>query len=382
MKRKFTNLLNIVCTALFLSQALTGNAQTNNLPKIHIGIVYPLSTNGVDAPADTNQFSLHLIAGISAEEKGPAFAGISTFVRHNLTGIALSGFSNHIGNKADGLLFAGFLNTYRDSRGLQFAGFSNVAIGNAESAQFAGFLNLAKEIKGAQFAGFANVAENVQGTQISGFTNVAKEIQGSQISGFANVAEDVSGSQIGGFANIARKVKGIQLAAFINVADSSDHPIGIINIIKNGEKSIGISIDETQTTLLSFRSGGKKLYGIIGAGYNLKDIDDNMYAFEAGLGAHFFLSNTLRLNTEIATVYMDNFHAGEYFKSSLRIFPALRLGKSFEIFGGPTLNFINTNTLWGETLVDDYLWKRESSSTRDYFHGLYIGYAGGLHFTF
>lgn len=382
MIRSYTTVLRTAFTALLLSQAAKSGAQALKLDKIHIGIVYPISTNGMNAPADTNNLSIHLIAGVSAEEEGLAFAGLSTVVRHNLTGIAFSGFSNHIGNKANGLLFSGFLNTYRDSRGMQFAGFGNLATGRAESAQFAGFLNLANEIKGAQFAGFANVAKNAQGIQIAGFTNVAKNMQGSQISGFANVAEDVSGSQIAGFANVARKVKGVQLAAFINVADSSDYPIGIINIIRNGEKSIGISIDETQTSLLTFRSGGKKLYGIIGAGYNLQDIDDEMYAFEAGFGAHFPISNTLRLNTELATVYIDNFHRGEYIKSSIRLFPALKLGKSVEIFGGPTLNFINTNTLWGETLVDNYLWKRESSVSRDYFRGLYIGYAGGLHFTF
>ncbi|PRY55224.1 hypothetical protein B0I27_101192 [Arcticibacter pallidicorallinus] len=382
MTRQYTPIFRTAIAALLSIQAAESAAQLPKFDKVHIGIVYPLSTNGTDAPADTNHFSLHLIAGVSAEEKGLAFAGLSNFVKHNVHGLAFSGFSNHIGNKANGLLFAGFLNTYGDSRGLQFAGFGNVAVGNGESAQFAGFFNLAKEIKGAQFAGFANVAMQVQGTQVAGFTNVAKGVRGSQISGFANIGEDVSGSQISGFANVARKVKGIQLAAFINVADSSDHPIGIINIIRNGEKSIGLSTDETQTSLLSFRSGGKKLYGIIGAGYNWKDIDDEMYAFEAGLGAHFFLSNLLRLNTEIATVYLDNFHTGEYFKSSLRIFPALKLGKTIEIFGGPTLNLVHTNTLWGETLVNDYLWKRESRSNRDYFHGLYIGYAGGLHFTF
>ncbi|WP_407430108.1 hypothetical protein [Arcticibacter sp.] len=382
MIRQYTSFFKTAIAGLLFIQAARSEAQLPKTDKIHIGIVYPLSTNGTNAPADTNHFSLHLIAGVSAAEEGLAFAGLSNFVRHRLTGLALSGFSNHIGGRANGLLLAGFLNTYGDSKGLQLAGFSNVARGSAESAQFAGFFNLAREIKGAQFAGFANVSKGVQGTQVSGFTNVAKEIQGSQVSGFANVAENVSGSQIGGFANVARKVKGVQLAAFINVADSSDHPIGIINIIRNGEKSIGLSIDETQTTLLSFRSGGKKLYGIIGAGYHFKDIDDEMYAFEAGFGVHFSLSSSWRINTEIASLYMDNFRSGEYFKSGLRMMPAWRLGKNIEIFGGPTLQFISTNTLWGETLVDHYLWKRESSSSRDYFQGIYIGYTGGLHFIF
>ena len=81
-------------------------------------------------------------------------------------------------------------------------------------------------------------------------------------------AGDIKGSQIAGFMNIARKVKGVQIAGFINIADSSATPIGLINIIRNGEKSISISADETLTWLLSFRSGGKILYGIVGGGYH------------------------------------------------------------------------------------------------------------------
>lgn len=396
MKRNYITFLSAAVTAVLCAFGGASKAQTTNTDKVHIGIIYPLSTHGTHAPADTNYFSAHLIAGVSAAEKGVAFSGFSTFVKHDLNGLAASGFSNHIGNKATGLLFAGFLNTYREAEGLQFAGFSNIATGDVESAQFAGFLNLAAGLKGAQFAGFANLARDVKGTQMAGFMNVAKNTRGSQLSGFANVsknvdnqisgfvnaAEDVSGSQISGFINIARKVKGVQIAGFINVADSSDCPIGLINLVKNGQKSIGLSIDETQTALLSFRSGGKKLYGIIGAGYNFKNTDEDLYAFEAGLGAHFFGNSTLRLNTEIATLYLEDFRSGDYFKSSLRLFPALKLAKNLEIFGGPILNFITTNSLTGRTLVDDYILKRESNWNRDYFHAIYIGYAGGIHITF
>ncbi len=73
----------------------------------------------------------------------------------------------------------------------------------------------------------------------------------------------------------------------MNVADSSDHPLGIINLIRKGEKSIGFSIDENETGLVSFRSGGRVLYGIIAAGYNFKNEED-VYALEAGLGASLF----------------------------------------------------------------------------------------------
>jgi hypothetical protein len=49
----------------------------------------------------------------------------------------------------------------------------------------------------------------------------------------------------------------VQIAGFINIADSSDYSIGIINIIRQGEKGIGVSVDETKTAMVSFRSGGR-----------------------------------------------------------------------------------------------------------------------------
>jgi hypothetical protein len=36
----------------------------------------------------------------------------------------------------------------------------------------------------------------------------------------------------------------VQLSGFINIADSCDYPIGLVNIIKNGDAAIGASIDE------------------------------------------------------------------------------------------------------------------------------------------
>src|SRR5690606_22674579 len=134
----------------------------------------------------------------------------------------------------------------------------------------------------------------------AGFANfVVDSVTGSQFAGFINVAKDIKGTQFAGFINIARKVKGAQIAGFINIADSSDTPIGLLNIIKTGEKSIGVSVDDQLTTLVTFRSGGKILYGILGAGYNFEN-EKEQYAFEAGLGAHFFNGPRFRIHAELA----------------------------------------------------------------------------------
>lgn len=335
--------------ALLLSTGLNGFAQDSKKGKVNIGLVYPLSTNGTHAALDTNVFSFSALAGVSAAEKGLSFAGLSNIIRKNASGTQIAGFSNHIGGQAQGLQFAGFLNTYGGGKGVALAGFSNISTGNS-------------------------------GAQISGFLNWSgKNVSALQIGGFMNKAGDVKGSQIAGFINIAKKVKGVQLAGFINVADSSDYPIGIINIVKNGEKSIALSTNQNLTTMATFRSGGKVLYGIIGAGYNFKNKDE-VYAFEAGLGAHFFQSEHFRLNAELTGSSLQNFKRGNYFKSTFQLMPALRIGPHLEIFAGPSFNFVSTNTEEGKTLQKHYVktWDRKDNT----LHGMFFGYTGGLAISF
>lgn len=371
----FTNQFNQIkkatCLGItFLGLAFQANAQEAKTTKAHFGLIYPLSTNGTHAPLDTNNLSIHLLAGISSVEKGFSYAGLSNVVRNESYGVQIAGFSNHIGKQANGALFAGFLNTYRSAKGSQFAGFANLAQKNVEGAQFAGFINTAGgDMKGVQFAGFSNISKNISASQFAGFMNVAK---------------DVNGSQFAGFINIAKKVKGAQIAGFINIAETSDSPIGIINIIKNGEKSIAATIDESQTSMLTFRSGGKNMYGIIGVGYNLKNKDE-VYAFEAGLGAHFFKSKYFRLNMELTQTILESFEKGEYFKGTFRLLPAVKVAPWLEVFGGPSINFVSTNTVEGKALHPDNddlvirTWNRKHS---DFKQSLHIGYQAGLQFVF
>lgn len=380
-KKQFNNLKKVIFGIALATLAFSANAQENKKAKVNFGLIYPLSTNGTHAPLDTNNLSIHLLAGVSAAEKGSAFAGLSNVVRHETKGALFAGFSNHVGKQANGVLFAGFLNTYRSAKGTQFAGFANVAKDSINGAQFSGFLNtVGKNMTGVQFAGFANVANNIKGSQFSGFSNAAKNVSASQLAGFINVAEEVKGSQFAGFINVTKKVKGAQIAGFINIAETSDCPIGIINIIKNGEKSIAATIDESQTSMLTFRSGGKHSYGIIGVGYNFKNTDE-VYAYEVGLGVHFFQSKNFRLNMELTQTMLESFKEGEYFKGTLRLLPAVKITPWLEVFGGPSINFVSTNTAEGLALhpENDKLvirtWQNHRSNFRQSLH---LGYQVGL----
>ncbi|HWW43275.1 hypothetical protein [Pedobacter sp.] len=323
-------------------------AQDRKRTKVHIGLVYPVSSNGSKAGLDTNNLSLNLIAGLSAAEEGVAVAGLSNIVRDHSKGILVAGLSNHIRNRAEGTTVSGFLNTYGSGKGVAVAGFTNIS-GDMKGAQVAGFANLSKDMEGFQLAGFMNKSGNTS-TQISGFMNIAK------------------------------KVKGTQISAFINVADSSDYPIGFLNLIKNGEKSISAGIDDNQTLLLSFRSGGKFLYGILGLGYNVKN-DKEVYAFEAGLGAHLLHYNTFRLNLELASTGLTRFKSEGTFKSSIRVLPAWRVSSHIELFGGPSLNLINADSEEGRDMVHSYM-RRWDSSNSNRFTGLYLGYIAGVQVLF
>jgi len=374
------------CLSLsFLSLATYAKAQERKTVKANFGLIYPLSTNGTNAPLDTNDLSIHLLAGVSSVERGGAFAGLSNIVRNEAKGILFAGFSNHVGKEARGVLFAGYLNTYQSGNGSQFAGFANFAQKSVNGAQFSGFLNATGgDMSGVQFAGFANLTRNLKGSQFAGFANVAKNIDASQFAGFINVAKEVKGSQFAGFINVAKKVKGAQVAGFINIAETSDCPIGIINMIKNGEKSIALTIDESQTSMLTFRSGGNHLYGIIGAGYNFKNKNE-VYAFEAGLGAHFFQSKYFRLNTELTQMILEDFKEGEYFKTTLRLLPAVKITPWLELFGGPSINFVNTNTAEGLALhgeSNDFVLHAWRNGGSGYRQSLHIGYQAGLQVIF
>ncbi|GGM84984.1 hypothetical protein GCM10010967_16160 [Dyadobacter beijingensis] len=340
-------------------------AQRDSTAIVHFGFIYPISSNGKQAASITNRFSLHVIAGLSKAETGASIAGVANVVKQNVSGVQMAGVANVIGGSASGAQLAGVANVTRGgAAGAQLAGFANIAGAEARGAQVAGFLNLADASGAAQVAGFANIAR--------------KNAKGAQVAGFLNRAEEAN-AQIAGFANVAKKVKGIQLAGFINIADSSDYPIALFNFIKNGEKSVAVTIDETMTGIVSFRSGGRVLYGIAGVGYNLKDNPEPMYAAEGGLGAHIALARSFRLNLEAVSHTLTDFDGGSYFKNSLRVLPALKFADRFEAFAGPTLNYVSYGREHDYDFVKHYIWKNNTSKD---FQGLFVGFNAGVQFLF
>lgn len=312
--------MKYLAVAIILGLALNGFAQQNKQGKINIGFIYPISTNGNHAVLDTNVFSFSALIGVSAAERGVSLAGLSNVIRRNAKGFQLAGFSNHTGNKMEGIQLAGFMNTYGGGNG-------------------------------------------------------------AAVSGFANISKENSGTQVAGFINVAKKVKGVQIAGFINVADSSDYPIGLINIVKNGEMSVAFTTNQHLTTLATFKSGGKVLYGIIGVGYNFENKEE-VYALEVGFGAHFLQSEYFRLNAELTagSLHKKSFESGKYFRGTFQLMPSLRIGKYLDIFAGPSINLVSTESDEGKALQKKYLktWDKNTHT----LNGLFVGYTGGISINF
>lgn len=383
----------IFAAVLFACSAVAATAQEGGDMKeapAHIGLVYPISTNGTQAINYKNKFSLHAIAGVSASEESFCASGFANIVRYNANGLIASGFANvilenatglqagavnFIGKDAKGFQAAGMVNVTGKSQGLQGAGFANISIGNVRGAQLAGFMNLAKNVQGFQGAGYVNVAKDVNGGQAAGFANVAKKVKGAQVSGFANVAQSVN-TQVSGFINIAGEVKGAQISGFINIADSCAFPVGFVNISRKGEKFLGMTLDGDLTTMVTFRSGGKYLYGIVGAGANLSYVDP-LYALEAGIGAHIPIVKSFRINVEASTTTLSDYWTTVKFTSAFRVLPAVKLGNRLELFAGPTFNYESSDNFNYEETRKSYIWKKDDYGYRQ---RMYFGVIGGIHF--
>lgn len=306
----------MACAALMIGYGMTATAQEGKTNQAHVGIVYPLSTNGNTASADTNNFSLHLIAGVSQQENVCLIAGISGVVKGNAYGTMISGISNHVGGNTTGVLVAGLLN----------------------------------QVKG--------------------------QAKGIHVAGVVNKSGDAH-MQIAGLINIAKRVEGVQLAGLVNIAEQSDYPIGLINIIRDGERTIGLTVDETGGSMLALRSGGNVLYGILGLGYHF-NYPEARYQLEGGLGAHLITANAFRMHAELASTAMTNFEDGVYGKQSLRILGGWQVTPYVELIAGPTFNHLLFDADQIDIRSGGYLWQSHGD---DVFNGLYFGGIVGLQFS-
>jgi len=285
----------------------------------HFSFMPPLSSNGINASQYTNGASFSILAGMSANERNFTFASISNVIANEARGLQFAGISNYIGKQGQGVAFAGITNTTK---------------GTYKGVQLAGLLNTSKDITGLQFAGLLN---------------------------------------------IAGKVRGVQFARLLNIAEESDCPIGLVNIVKRGEMGIALTYDILGNGIVSFRSGGKYTYGIIGFGYNHKLSGDNKTVAEAGYGVHIPCYSWFQINNEFkvtSTATSDK----PFLNASYSLLPSFKIKKHYNIFGGASLNYSTTTEMDNQTLFpQNNLWKKQTDSR---LQQLFIGYLVGIQYIF
>jgi hypothetical protein len=401
-----TYTFKIALLSAFLFNLLSAAFAQEKSP-VHLGIFYPISTHGTEAVNYTNNFSLHVLTGLSGGENGAAIYCLAGMVKGDVKGAQISGLWNNVSGKVIGLQVAGLLNQSSEaSEAAQIAGLSNINLGNS-AFQAAGIFNKAKLVNGAQFAGIANIADQIDGIQASGIASLSKSVTGMQVAGIASISPEVDGAQIAGIATISKTVKGIQIAGLsnvaeqvegmqiaglvnkaktvkgmqiglINIADSSDVTIGLINIVKNGDHRLGVSVDENFNSFLTLRSGGKRVYGIVGLGTNL-EVKDLKYGFEVGLGLNLAETNHFRLDAEGVSKYLTNFEGNDFSKFSFQLLPTLKITRSIHLFAGPSLSYMHSRDL---DMVDHTGLTIWDQTHRENYQAALLGFTAGLNVRF
>ncbi len=358
-------------------------SQEKNFRPVQINFGFPLSTINVKKAKEyTNAFSINLLVGISKNERSLALAGISNVIANNATGLQIASVSNYIGNAGYGIAVAGVTNINKGSyNGIQVSGVYNYS-GSGYGIAVAGVANMSKgSYNGIQASGVYNYSGSGNGIAVAGVANTSKDSYiGLQLSGVTNIAGDVKGLQFAGVANIAKKVKGVQFATILNVAEESDFPIAFINIIKNGKMGVALSYDILNNTVLSFRSGGKYSYGILGVGYNSKVKDGSKFVAEAGYGIHIPVTDWFEINNEFKATSMRFSNDKTCSNASYLLAPSFTFLNHFNVFGGASFNYLYSNYVNSEDLFpNNCLWEKDNSDNKQ---RMFIGYQIGLQYVF
>ena len=369
---------------LIISLLLSFNvfSQEDKFRPVQINFGFPLSTiNMKEAKSYTNAFSINLLVGISKNERSLSLSCLSNIVANDATGLQIAGISNHIGNKGYGIAVAGIANTAGFYNGIQIGGISNFTKDSNIGLQIGGIANYSGSTKGLMLGGIANITKDSNiGLQIGGIVNYSGSAKGLMLGGISNISGDFTGFQFAGVMNVAKNVKGVQFASIINIADDSDFPIAFINIIKNGKMGVSLSYDILNNTVLSFRSGGKYTYGILGVGYNAKVNDGSKIMAEAGYGIHIPVNHLFEINNEFKATSVGFSNEKTCYNFAYLLAPSVTFWNHYNIFGGVSFNYLNSNYEDSNDLLPKkYFWSKD---TNDNAQRMYVGYQIGLQYVF
>jgi hypothetical protein len=359
------------------------NIQSINLKKFfadrtfQVSLTPGLSTHGKLSAQVVNSVSINAIggytAGVSGIELGGAFninkkdvkylqaAGLLNITGGSVTGVQLAGFHNNVLGNVKGLQASGFSNFVKGNvTGVQLSSIHNHVSGSLTGIQASNFSNFLKgKLIGLQISNIHNVCyDSVYGMQAANIVNFAhKQVSGVQLSGMGNFANrELNGVQISPFFNYAKKLRGLQIG-LINVSDTSaGYSIGLINIVFKGIHKLALSTNEVLHYNAAFKTGNKKLYSILLAGYSEKNDTVNIFSFGYGLGHEFSVGKKFSINPEFTTQYLypgnwDNTNV----MNKLHLQFNFKLGKYVTLFAGPSFTMYYSENIKGTGVMESPL---------------------------
>jgi hypothetical protein len=242
-----------------------------------------------------------------------------------------------------------------DVHGLQLA-VANVSLGDISGAQI-GVVDFAKgRIDGLQLATVSIAGGSLSGAQIGVANLLGGSVEGNQTAVVNLAGGEVNGAQVGvvnvanghldgaqvGVANIVNgDVNGTQIGV-VNYADTSDYPIGVVSIVRNGRTTADAWVTETGMGMAGVRHGGRVLYNIYGVG--ARGFSPTAWAMALGIGGRAELAPKLHLDLEAIAYWVQQKEPfiKEAQISSLGGNIGYDISSVFGVFGGPTYNVLVT----------------------------------------
>jgi hypothetical protein len=256
-----------------------------------------------------------LQAAVGANDVGGSLNGIQTSVGFNRVGGTASGLQSAVG----GNYVAGAMLGLQSSVGVNYVGGS---------------------MRGIQAAVFANsVSEEMVGLQAAVMVNYADRFKGAQV-GIINVGGDSEGAQIG-LVNVGGTIKGAQIG-LVNVSDDVYAPIGLVNIVKNGENHLDLWTTTTEPYNLSLQLGSKHVYSIWGLHVIRPDLADReriKWSPSLGIGGRVSRGALFAsLDASAGSIQIFDDSGPDNLLTRLRATVGYRFADHFALFAGAAYN--------------------------------------------
>jgi hypothetical protein len=192
----------------------------------------------------------------------------------------------------------------------------------------------------------------------------------------------MTGLQASGFMNVTRNLAGTQLGVF-NFADtiSKGIPIGIFSFVRHGKHSLEIFGSETFQSNIAFKTGVKRFYNILYAGYQFRP-NSFRWSYGYGIGTEITMGKKWYANIDALAMHVnENEEHTNTLNLNTRIQTSLgyKLSDNVAVFIGPNINL----------LISDYqnsdgsystLPKWKIGKTGPYNDQLYWGITAGMRF--